>query len=112
MKQVTKQDLINEGYTEGKKSFEFLWAKVDKNFDWKMIYEAMKVNDWHWCIDKEKNLYGIPRIDNIRQSAKELLYDAYEREAGTISCGGFSGGYDDGHLWLSFILEACHTSEL
>lgn len=27
MKQVTKQDLINEGYTEGKKSFEFLWAK-------------------------------------------------------------------------------------
>lgn len=112
MKTITEQDLINEGYTEGKKTFDYLWEKIEANFNWKKVYEAMKANDWHWCIDLEKNLYGIPRIDNIRNSAKELLHDAWEREVGTISCGGFSAGYDNGNLWLSFILDACHTSDL
>lgn len=112
MKQITEQDLINEGYAQGKKSFEFLWAKVDKNFNWKKVYEAMKANDWHWCIDKEKDLYGIPSVNTIRQVAKELLHDAWEREVGTISCGGLEGGYDEGHLWLSFFLDTCHTGDL
>jgi len=104
------QTLINEGYVDGKKSFDFLIEKVFKSFDFKKVYTVMKALDWHWHIHDEN--YGIPRVDTIRKEAKRLLSEAYKNGKGSISSGGFSAGCEDGELWLSFSIEDCHTSDL
>lgn len=91
-------------------SFEYLWGLIEASFRWDRVYVAMKALDWQWCIDKHNDLYGIPTVDTLKKSAKKILYEAYERKAGGGSSGGFSGGYEDGELWLEFSLDSWSTS--
>ena len=107
---MTQQDLINEGYADGKKSFEYLWNKIEKSFDFNKVYTAMKALDWHWCFHEEN--YGIPRVDYLKEKARELLHDAYENGKGSIRSGGFIVGCEGGELWINFSIEDCHTSDL
>ena len=107
---MDNQTLINEGYVDGKKSFDFLIEKIFKSFDFKKVYKVMKALDWHWHIHDEN--YGIPRIDTLKKEARRLLFEVYEQGKGSISTGGFSAGYEDGELWLSFSIEECHTCDL
>ncbi len=104
------QQLINEGYVDGKKSFEYLFEKIEQSFDWNKVYNVMKVLDWHWQIHDE--LYGIPRTDTIKKTARRLLFHIYEQGKGSTSTGGFSAGMEDGELWLTFQIEECHTADL
>ncbi len=104
--QENLQRMIDEGYSEGKKSFDYQWGKIEKHFRWERVYIVMKALDWHWHIHNEE--YGIPRIDTIKKHAHKLLFDIYE-SGGSGSCGGFRYGLDDGNLWLTFEIEEAHT---
>jgi len=85
------------------KTFEQLFLEIENRFDWGKIYLVMKTLDWEWWFVDEK--YGIPSIGTIKQSAKKLLYDAYQSESSMTASGGFLCGYENGNLWLSFIIE-------
>lgn len=106
----TTQRMIDEGYSEGKKSFEYQWNKIEKHFRWERVYSVMKALDWHWHIHNEE--YGIPRIDTMKKHARKLLYDIYQQDKGNGSCGGFRYGVEDGQLWLTFEIEEAHTMDL
>jgi hypothetical protein len=100
---MTKQQLIDEGYTDGKKSFEYLWQQIEENFQWQKVYDTMKMLDWHWHIHDEK--YGIPRVDTIRKEARRLCFNAYEQGKGSTSTGGFTASFFDNILSLAFVVE-------
>lgn len=106
---MTEQQLIDEGFEDGKKSFDFLFENLCKVFDFHKVHVAMKALDWHWHMGVDG--YGIPRVDSIRNKAKELLLDAYEREVTQSSTGGFSYGYDNGELWLTFQIEEATSAD-
>jgi hypothetical protein len=107
---MTEQQLINEGYVDGKKSFDYLFEKIHKYFDWQKVYTVMKALDWCWYM--KEDTYAIPNINAIQKSARELLFRVYEKGSGSISTGGFTAGYEDGELWLVFQIEECNTTDL
>lgn len=103
---MENQQLINEGYIEGKKSFEYQWEKIEGYFRWDRVYLVMKTLDWHWMDE------GIPSVNKIKSEARRLLYEVWKDEKGMRGTGGFVAGYDDGELWLDFTIEDCHTCDL
>lgn len=103
---MTKQELIDNGYEDGKKSFDFLWNKIEPYFNWKRVHDVMTFLNWEWKGD------GVPSIETIISSARQRLFEVWEKEISGQSSGGFSAGYENGELWLSFTLEDCHTSDL
>jgi len=105
----TEQDLINEGLKEGKKSFEYLWQQIYKNFKWNDVYKTMKMLDWHWHIYDDK--YGIPRIDTLQREAYRLCFQVYEKGKGSISTGGFTAYYSDNVISLEFIIAVWSSED-
>jgi len=104
---TTEQQLIDEGYVEGKKSFEYLSKEIHDNFKWENVHKAMVAINWCWLLGKDKfgkGNYGVPSIETIKNHAYSLLKEAYE-SGNQISTGGFSAGWDGGELFLSFTLE-------
>lgn len=103
----TEQELIDEGYVDGKKSFEFLCRNIGEQFDFERVCKTMKALDWVWSFGNER--YGIPNVDTLKQTAIKLLREVYDNERGTVSTGGFTAGWDDGDLYLTFTIAEAHT---
>ena len=104
---MTEQKLIDEGYVEGKKSFEFLSKEIHDNFNWENVYKAMRALEWEWSFGKDKegnDMMGIPSMQTIKNTAFELLKEAYDKE-NQFGTGGFTAGWDSGELYLVFTLE-------
>lgn len=104
---MTEQQLIDEGYKDGKKSFEFLTKQIHENFRWDNVHKAMMAVNWCWSLGRDsfgKDNYGVPNIETIKNHAFALLKTAYDDEK-QISSGGFSAGWDSGELYLTFTLE-------
>jgi hypothetical protein len=100
------QQMINEGYAEGKKSFEYLSKEIHEQFNWERLHKAMTSVNWCWALGTDsfgKCNMGVPSIETIKNQAYALLKQAYDEEK-QISTGGFSAGWDSGELFLVFTL--------
>lgn len=106
---MTDQQAIDEGYMEGQKSFEYLVKNILENFNFKRVYDVMKLLDWGWHIPEKDCLY-IPTVEALKRAAYQHLKEAFDQKR-TISTGGFTYGFDDGHLFLDFTIEAWHSAE-
>ena len=108
---MTEQDLINEDYVAGKKSFSFLIRKINEGFNWDLVHKVMLHLNWVWHFGKENNgqdQMGVPNVQTIQNNALDLLKQAYDGEM-LVSSGGFSAGWEDGELFLVFTLESYQT---
>lgn len=106
---MTEQQLIDEGYAEGKKSFQFYAKEIGSTFDFKMVHKAMMATEWKWLLGTDNlgaDNYGIPTLETMQNHAYSTLKAAYDT-GNTISTGGFSAGWEDGSLYLTFTLEEC-----
>ena len=74
------------------------------NFD--KVLKTMIALDWKWVKEDHKSLKDleIPSIERIRREARRLLIRAIEIKDYT-SGGGFEAEYDDGNLYLRFVVE-------
>lgn len=109
------QELIDQGYVDGQKSFRYLAQGVLDNFDFEKVYRVMKLLDWEWSFndheDYQKASRGIPSVQTLKKRVLELLQTAYDSKH-NINTGGFYVEYDNGHLCLSFCIEGFHTSDI
>lgn len=102
------QQMIDEGYAEGKKSFEYLSKEIHEQFNWERLHKAMTAVNWCWSLGTDsfgKDNMGVPSIETIKNHAYALLKEAYGLEKGQISTGGFTAGWDSGELYLVFTFE-------
>lgn len=91
--------------------FEEKWQRIEENFRWDNVYKTMKKLDWDWCIDKSKNLYGIPTIETIKATAKRLLLDVWENKKSVASAGFVATYEEDNHLTLEFVIESIYSGD-
>lgn len=101
------QQMIDEGYVEGKKSFEYLSKEIHEQFNWESLHKAMTAVNWCWSLGTDsfgKDNMGVPSLETIKNHAYALLKLAYDEEK-SISTGGFSAGWDSGELYLVFTFE-------
>jgi len=106
------QDLIDNGYTDGKRSFEVCVKEIFESFNFENVHKAMMATNWVWVLGTDRNgkdNYGIPSLETIIDHALILLKQAYDEEK-QISTGGFSCGIDSGELYLVFSLEENSTN--
>lgn len=104
---MTDQELIDQGYTEGKKSFEYLAAAIHEGFNFTNVHKAMTAVGWVWSFGKDENgieNLGVPSLETIKNHAWVILKKAYDEER-HFSTGGFSAGWESGELYLVFTLE-------
>lgn len=102
------QKLIDDGFIDGKKSFEYFAKEIHDDFNWIMVHRAMIANEWYWALGKDemgKDRRGIPCLTTIKNYAYELLRSAYNAGTGQISSGGFTAGWDGNEMFLTFTLE-------
>ena len=102
-----EQQQIDEGYIDGKKSFEFYSKNIHEHFKWENVYKAMVALNWCWRLGTDEfnnDNMGVPNVATIKNHAYRLLKEAYDEEK-QISTGGFTAGWDSGELYLVFILE-------
>jgi len=107
-----EQELINEGYKTGKRSFESVAGEILKSFDFKSVHKAMVALNWCWSFGEDEEGFsrmGIPDLDYIKRSAYKKLKHAYETKH-SISSGGFTAGWDGDVLYLVFTLEEYSTN--
>jgi len=105
------QELINEGYVKGEKSFEFLAKKIDEDFNWGNVHIAMTALNWCWSFGVDKQGLenkGVPDVQTLKNTAYRFLKTAYEDEC-QVSSGGFTAGWDNGDLFLIFTLETASS---
>ena len=103
----TIQEMIDEGYFDGKKSFTHLAKEIHDSFNWNNVYVAMRALDWQWSLGidaSDKKTMGIPSIDTLKNEAFRLLKQAYD-DGHQHSAGGLTAGWENNELYLSFILE-------
>ena len=83
--------------------------KIDRliqRFDFNKVHKAMTALKWTWRDE------GVPTIDSLKQTARELLESAASSEHGNIMTGGFKAEYHkDGNFTLEFILAEVYSSE-
>jgi len=104
---MTEQQLIDEGYVEGKKSFEYISKVIHEEFNWENVHKAMKALDWTWYFGEDefkKARFGIPDIPTIKNSAFAMLKKAYDENT-SLASGGFSAGWDEDMMYLQFSIE-------
>lgn len=105
---MEQQDLINEGYADGKRSLDFVVKEIFEGFNFEKVYQTMKALDWVWYFGVEadgREKYGIPNIQTLKNSAYRMLKEVYERGKGSNSTRGFRAGWDGGELYLTFSIE-------
>lgn len=75
-------------------------------FDFDKVLKTMIALDWKWVKEDHKSIADleIPSIERIRKTARRLLIRAIEIKDST-STGGFQAEYDDGTLYLRFVVE-------
>jgi hypothetical protein len=113
---MTEQEAIDKGYKEGPKSFEHLYAQINKHFRFDRVYTAMKALDWGWAVKTSKpNMHNdvlyIPNVNALRQEVYRLCKEVYDQGKGQISTGGFTVSYFDDVLSVSFTIEEWAAEE-
>lgn len=103
---MTEQQLIDEEYTNGKKSFDYVWHQVCENFDFNKVFTVMKALDWSWHFKDER--CGIPTPKTIMETARTMMFESYN-DGFQCSSGGFTVGWDSGEMYLVFQLEEFQT---
>ena len=75
-------------------------------FDFDKVLKTMIALDWKWVKEEHKSIddLEIPSIEQIRKTARKALMRAIEIKDYT-SGGGFEAEYDDGNLYLRFVVE-------
>jgi len=104
---MTEQQLIDEGYKDGKKSFDFYVKEFGEHFKFDKVHKAMTALNWCWSFGKDElgqERKGVPDITTLKNRAYSLLKEAYD-ENKQISTAGFTAGWDSGELYLVFNLE-------
>lgn len=102
------QDFIDEGYKDGKKSFEHYAKQCGKTFNFDSVHKAMNILGWNWVLGKDRwgnPSKGIPSIETIKNYAYGLLKDVYDKGSGCVSSGGFKAGWHSDGMYLEFIIE-------
>ena len=84
------------------KQFSLLEKELLKNFDFKKVHKAMLALEWEWRMGD--STYGIPSKKTIKETARRLLKEAFDRKT-TIGTGGFTASYDGETLLLMFVVE-------
>ena len=88
--------------TNMEKQFSLLEKELLKDFDFKKVHKAMLALEWEWRMGD--STYGIPSKKTIKETARRLLKEAFDRKA-TIGTGGFTASYDGETLLLMFVVE-------
>lgn len=102
------QQNIDEGFVEGKKSFEYIWQELGKSFDWARVHKMMLAVEWYWSFGNDQNgvdQMGIPCIKTIQSCVYSLLKRAYDEDLASCSSGGFMVGWDGDEMYITFIAE-------
>jgi len=75
-------------------------------FDFNKVLKTMIALDWKWVKENHKDINDleIPSIGRIRKTARKALIRAIEIKDYTSS-GGFEAEYEDGVLYLRFVVE-------
>ena len=75
-------------------------------FDFDKVLKTMIALDWKWVKEDHKSIADleIPSIERIRKTARKELIRAIAIKDYT-SGGGFEAEYDDGNLYLRFVVE-------
>ena len=75
-------------------------------FDFDKVLKTMIALDWKWVKENHKDINDleIPSIERIRKTARKALMRAIEIKDYTSS-GGFEAEYEDGVLYLRFVVE-------
>ena len=81
--------------------------KILKDFDFKQIYDVMKLTDWHW------SGVGIPTVEMLKNKAQDLLITASVLTIGqSASTGGFvATRLEENEIELSFVLTQTSASD-
>lgn len=90
------------------KTFEELYQLIEKNFQWDKVLKTMIALNWKW---HHRNALIVPSLKRIKSTAYNLLKQAYEDKT-SCGSGGFRAGYEDGELWLEFVVEDIQTGDL
>ena len=104
---MTDRQLIDEGYIDGKKSFEWHLERIIEGFNFENVHKAMIATEWYWKLGEDKRgneRMGIPSLYTIQNKAYDLLEQAYE-SGNSIPYGGFMAGWDSGEMFLIFTIE-------
>lgn len=102
------QQNIDEGFVEGKKSFEYIWQELGKSFDWARVHKMMLAVEWYWSFGNDQNgvdQMGIPCIKTIQSYVYSLLKRAYDEDLTSCSSGCFVVGWDGDEMYITFIAE-------
>lgn len=76
--------------------------KVLNTFNFEKMRKVMEHLEWVW-VEGIGRPFGVPNIDDLRKTAKQLLEESFE-ERESISSGGFSAEYDGDNFFLSFVV--------
>lgn len=109
---MTEQQLIDEGFVEGKKSFDYYINEIKEQFDFELVHKAMMATGWVWHFGDDildRTRMGIPDLDTIKNTAYSLLKEAYESYK-HVGSGGFMAGWEHGEMYLTFTLEQASIS--
>lgn len=91
-----------------KPDFEYLVKEINQYFNFEKVHKAMIATEWHWNFGQDsygQDRDGIPTLSTIKNYAYHLLKQAYDEDLSRVCSGGFSAGWDNGELYLTFTLE-------
>ena len=79
-----------------------MWKEIEEQFKWEIVHKTMEHLDWKWyALDESK----VPSIKIIKQEAKRLCEEAYNKEKGySIATGGLRAERIKKGIYLSFEL--------
>lgn len=100
--------------------FESAWKDIEESFDWEKVRSVMASLDWRWwrTVGGEYEV-GVPDVERIKSTAKELLQNVHEHflsnmseDVHECSTGGLKAycyldKYKSVVLGLLFVLEEC-----
>ena len=72
------------------------------NFDFAKVEQIMTYLNWSWLTNDG---YKIPSVDQLKNEALSLLFNAYNSNVTTMSTGGFKVTRYEDYLDLEFVLE-------
>jgi len=72
------------------------------NFDFVKVEKIMTYLNWSWLTNDG---YKIPSVDQLKNEALSLLFNAYNSNVTTMSTGGFKVTKNEDYLDLEFVLE-------
>lgn len=71
-------------------------------FDFDRVQQTMKAIGWRWS--GPQGTFS-PSYDQLKNDAREILFNVVNSPARSISKGGFMARKEDGHLYLAFIVS-------